>query len=376
MIIPPAPRRPLALRVVFFIASTQCGGAERVASTLASAWARRGHAVTLATWEAPGTVPFFPPSPAVELVQLGVAGNSAGLVEAVAANLRRLRAVRTCVRARRAEVVVAFGDTTNVTVLAALTGLGVPAIVAERVDPSRWPLPAPWPSLRRRLYPKAARVVVQTEGAAAYFDALPRPPEVVPNPVVPRGAPRGDAPGGPFVLGVGRLVPQKGFDVLIEAFARVAPDFPEWELRIAGDGPERDALADLARRLGLEGRVRLLGRVEPIEAELDRAQVFVLASRFEGFPNALAEAMARGLAVISSDCPSGPRDLVRDGLDGLLVPTEDAPALARALAELLSDPARRARLGARAVEVVDRYSEETIVNRWCALLDDVAGRRR
>jgi glycosyltransferase involved in cell wall biosynthesis len=375
MIIPLAPRRLLALRIVFFIASTQCGGAERVAATLASAWARGGHAVTLATWEEPGTVPFFAPSAAVELVQLGVAGATDGVVEAVAANLRRLRAVRRCVRERGADVVVAFGDTTNVTVLLALTALDVPVVVTERVDPARWPLPAPWPSLRRRLYPRAARVVVQTEGAAAFFAALPRPPVVIPNPVP---APRRDRDGDavrPRILGVGRLVPQKGFDLLLEAFARVAPSFPEWELRIAGDGPERDALEDLARRLGVAGRVRLLGRVEPIEGELRAAQVFVLSSRFEGFPNALAEAMAHGLAVISSDCPSGPSDLVRDGVDGLLVPPEDAGALAEALAALLADPARRASLASRAGEVVARFSEDAIVERWCALLDDVVGDR-
>ena len=363
------------MRIVFFIASTQCGGAERVAATLASAWARRGHRVALATWEAPGTVPFFPPSDDVELVQLGVAGATDGVVEAVAANLRRLRAVRGCVRARRAEVVVSFGDTTNVTVLLALTALGVPVVVAERVDPARWPLPAPWPSLRRRLYPRASRVVVQTRGAAGYFDALPRPPVVIPNPVAARRGPPANGSTPRRILGVGRLVPQKGFDLLIEAFARVAPRFPDWDLRIVGDGPERPSLLDLARRAGLESRIGFPGRVGPIGDELARAGVFVLSSRFEGFPNALAEAMAHGLAVISSDCPSGPRDLVRDGVDGLLVPPEDADALAQALAALLSDPARRAGLAARAVEVVARFSEDAVVDRWCTLLEDVAGAR-
>jgi glycosyltransferase involved in cell wall biosynthesis len=365
------------LRIVFFIASTQCGGAERVAATLVSAWARRGHAVTLATWEAQGTIPFFAPSADVELVQLGVAGATRGVVGAVAANLRRLRAVRACVRDRRADVVVAFGDTTNVTVLLSLTALGVPVVVAERVDPARWPLPAPWPSMRRRLYPRAARVVVQTEGAAAFFDALPRRPVVIPNPVASRPRFVAVSPARRRrILAVGRLVRQKGFDLLLEAFARVAPTVPDWELRIVGEGPEGESLRGLARRSGIESRVTFPGRVHPIDDELARADVFVLSSRFEGFPNALAEAMAGGLAVISFDCPSGPRELVRDGVDGLLVPPEDASALADALVALLSDPARRAGLAARAVEVAARFSEEAIVERWCALLDDVAGSRR
>jgi len=161
------------------------------------------------------------------------------------------------------------------------------------------------------------------------------------------------------VLGVGKLKPQKGFDVLLRAFARVRAARPA-RLVILGEGPQRRALEQLARELGLSADdVALPGFVANPYAWMARSAVFALSSRWEGLPNALIEALACGCAVVSSDCPSGPAEILENGRLGPLVPVDDAAALAAAIERALapSDPApRRARARDYAIErVAPRY---------------------
>jgi glycosyltransferase involved in cell wall biosynthesis len=195
---------------------------------------------------------------------------------------------------------------------------------------------------------------------------------VVPNPVDVEALGTDGARELPIaprtLVAMGRLARQKGFDVLLDAFARCAPAHPEWKLLILGEGEERTRLEAQVRALGLDGRVQLPGRVQRPGAILRRAELFVLPSRWEGFPNALLEAMACGVAAIAADCPSGPRDIVRPGVDGVLVPPEDPAALAAALDRLLTDGEERRRLAARAPEVRERFGLPQVMARWDALL--------
>jgi glycosyltransferase involved in cell wall biosynthesis len=170
------------------------------------------------------------------------------------------------------------------------------------------------------------------------------------------------------VLAVGRLDAQKGFDVLVRAFARVRGQRPGWRLVLVGDGPERAALQALAASLGVQDAVAMPGRVGNVGRWLGRADVYVLSSRFEGFPNTLVEAMDAGIACIATDCETGPREIVRDGEDGLLVPVDDPRAMADALLALTGDGRRRAELGERARAVAERFDEARIEARWMDVL--------
>ena len=164
--------------------------------------------------------------------------------------------------------------------------------------------------------------------------------------------------------------------MLIHAFTEATRSRDGWDLVIAGDGPERQALAEIAAACGVADRVRLIGQQADIQHTYAAADIFALPSRFEGFPNALLEAMAAGLPAVAADCLAGPREIIRNEQNGLLVGTENVEALALALSRLITDASLRRRLGAEAAGVVDTYDAEAIRQRWNALLMKVAGSRR
>jgi GalNAc-alpha-(1->4)-GalNAc-alpha-(1->3)-diNAcBac-PP-undecaprenol alpha-1,4-N-acetyl-D-galactosaminyltransferase len=357
------------VKLLVFIASLQCGGAERVSVTLCNHWTERGWDVTLATFDDGTVPPFFPPARGVRHVTLGLQRRSTGAVYSVINNVKRVPRLRRFVAQERPDCILSFIDGTNVLALLAAKGTGIPVVVSERVDPSKHEIPWPWRVLRRLTYPWARAIVVQTGSIAAHFPASWRKRiAVIPNPVPSIEATISEAPGSGgarlTIVGMGRLEPQKGFDLLIQAFASIAATRPEWDLTIFGEGNERSALTDAISRFGLSARIALPGREPDAPGALRRADLFVLSSRYEGFPNVLCEAMACGLPVIAFDCPSGPADIVRDGIDGLLVPAENVGALAAAMASLMADEARRAAFGGRAPAVASRFSVERIAARW------------
>lgn len=361
------------MRLNLVISSLDAGGAERVMGTLADAWAERGHVVDLFTTHDAGREPHYRLSPQVRRLSVDPRASGPWKQAAVVRSLRR------AIRESRPDAVVSFLNYTNILTLAACRGLTCPVIVSERLDPRIIEIGPVWSLLRRLSYRRAARLVAQTPTAAALFEHLaPGRVRVIPNPVlVQTGAADGPAPlpaaEGPTILCVGRLYRQKGFDLALRAMALLPPACDAWRLVILGEGPERPALESLRGELGLGERVQLPGQVPDPRPWLRRAGIFLMSSRSEGFPNALCEAMAAGLPVVSTDCPSGPADIVTPGVDGLLVPPEDPPAMAAALARLIADGSFRARLAQAAPAVADRYSLDTVMTSWAALLAGVTG---
>ena len=176
----------------------------------------------------------------------------------------------------------------------------------------------------------------------------------------------------PVVVAAGRLTRQKGFDLLISAFAQVAASHPEWQLRIFGDGPRQAALQRQITKAGLDGQVTLMGSSDRMAADMAEGSIFALSSRFEGFGMVLIEAMSAGLPVVSFDCPRGPRDIVEDGHDGILVPAEDVGAMAAGLSRLMDDDQLRIKMAFAAREKAGHYSMEQIGKKWHELFADLA----
>lgn len=231
-------------------------------------------------------------------------------------------------------------------------------------------------SVRRamaRRYGRLDAVVVLTDQDARDYQTLVPGLSrltVIPNTVRSMG---GRSPAnGTTMLAAGRFTPQKGFDLLIRAFAHVAAVHPDWRLRICGDGRQRRELERLVDEQGLADVVSLPGPARDLGRDMDDAAMFVLSSRFEGFPLILVEAMGKGLPIVSFDCRTGPREVIEDHRNGLLVPAGDVDALAGAMMELAADEHLRRRLAAEAARTARDYTIEALGPRWEQLLHDLA----
>lgn len=372
------------MKVLLFLHSLDAGGAERVTAHLVNHWSTQGWEITVVTIADRGT-DFYPLHPAVRRVALGLQADSDGLAWGIWNNLQRIWKLRRTLQDARPAVALSMMNTSNV--LLALACWGLPQVVAvgsERSHPPHIPLPRIWKLLRALLYSRLAAIVVLSEKTGSWLrhHTTARCTPVILNPVswpLPCLPPIVDVPlAGPcsrMLLGVGRLSHEKGFDLLIEVFARIADDFPGWSLCILGEGPDRKALEALVETKLLGGRVMLPGRAGNIAHWYEAADLFVLTSRVEGFPNALAEALAHGVPAISFDCETGPDVILRHDIDGMLLPAGDDDALERALRRAMADDALRRTWSAAAKDARQRFALDHIALEWRRLFSALATRR-
>jgi GalNAc-alpha-(1->4)-GalNAc-alpha-(1->3)-diNAcBac-PP-undecaprenol alpha-1,4-N-acetyl-D-galactosaminyltransferase len=366
------------MKVTLVIYALGAGGAERVMSIMANYWAARGWTVTLITLVDRHQPPFYQLDPQIHLQQLNVAGESTNLLGSLQAGWQRIKALRSAIIASKPDVIISFMNTVNVLVLLAGWKLNIPTIVSEHIYPGFTDANKIWQLLMKWTYRYADRVTLLTQNALPFYPASQGYRSIVmPNPVL---TPAPDLTTGslvprPTVMAMGRLHPQKGFDLLLPAFAQIQSKYPDWHLTILGEGPMRAELEALRTRLGLVDRVHFLGSVKNVDAHLRQADLFVMPSRFEGFPMALCEAMACGLPILAADCLSGPRDIIREGIDGILVPIEDIDALAAGLDRLMGDPIQRQQLAQAAPQVLERFGLERVMGMWMDTIKQTIERR-
>lgn len=354
------------------------GGAERALLDTAEMLTARGHAITVLTFESESSDAFSVPA-GVSRVALGIEGHSGNRVNGIRNNLRRIAHLRTAVQRLQPDIVISYLTRTNIICFLALLGTGCPVVATEHnvATLNDAPMHGFWHTLRRIVYPRMAQVVLVSKGAARQYAWLPTEKlSVIHNFLPPK---RGNEPEdfgflsgtSRYLIGMGRLAPEKGFDRLIEAFYLVANDFPDWKLLIVGEGPLRADLTRLVASLGLEDRVLLPGRVANPRTLFRHCDLFALTSDSEGFALVLLEAMSAGLPVVSFDCDFGPREIVTPDISGMLVPPGDVAAFARAIRGLVQDEDLRARLARGGLEAIDRFAPGEILNRWERMLQSV-----
>ena len=358
------------MHIVFVIAGLGAGGAERVLQLITADWVH-ARQVTIISFDAPSDVAFHPFDPKVNLIRLNIRPTRSGLFRQISTTVRRISALRRTISNLAPDVVISFLTKINVVALIASLGMRHPVIISERNNPRMQTSNATWGMLLSRLQWRASGIVMQTRSSLEVLSDKARARAVVINNPVERLAKPLPKDGPPVLTAVGRLTPQKGFDLLIDAFAKVAALHPDWTLRIWGDGEIRRQLELQVESLGLTERIQLPGISKNVSEWIDDTDAFVFSSRYEGFGNALAEAAGAGLAVVSFDCPYGPSDIIEHGRNGLLVPPENVAALSAALDRLMGDKSLRDQLGAAAREDIQRFAPDKIIAQWDALLAQV-----
>ena len=287
-------------------------------------------------------------------------------------NFYRVKRLHKIVKTEKPDVVLSFLGPPNYRMLVATLGLHCRKVVSVRNDPYReYGNSRIKKAIAGALFHLADGCVFQTEMASEYFpNSVRRKSKVIFNPVMPKFFNKQWDGRDNSVITVGRLVPQKNHALLIRAFAEVHKVLPDISLKLYGKGTEERSLRELARELGIENCIQFMGEISNVEDELRHGRCFVLSSDFEGMPNALMEAMAVGMPVISTDCPcGGPGALIKQEQNGILVPCGDADILADAIVKMMSSETMRSRMSVAAKKTAMEFHTDKIMVEWCQYLD-------
>lgn len=356
--------------LVFVIPELSGGGAARVASILTRHWTDIGYEVHLVTFETAGTTPAYKLSSKIILHQISKPHSQPGLSFAFT-NFSRIASVRKIIRKARPHAVIAFLLEANVVSLIASAGLRIPVIISERNHPAFHKISLLKQVIRSLSYRYAARLCVQTAEIRDWFrNHLGVDSAVIANPVDPPNVASSIEPRPRNrIVSLGRLEPQKAYADLINAFASIQNFAPQWNLTIFGEGSERRNLERLLDTLDLRGRVLLPGTTSDPARELGTAELFVLPSAYEGYPNALLEALANGLCVIATDCPGASSEILGQGQYGVIVPPNDVQALASAMLQVITNTALRSKYAQRAHHAVSHLAPRAIALQWLREID-------
>lgn len=360
-------------KLLFHINSMGKGGAERVVSVLSEMFAGDGYEVVIVTlWRAKEE---YPLAEGIRRINLGDDGKleKAGRIRLA---VGRLWTLRTLIRKEDPDLVISFCNKANFRCSYCMLGMKIPLLVSVRNDPRIDYFPHK--NGVSRMERRASGCVFQTKDALACFDEkFQKKSRVIWNPIDEKYLIDKEKPAkqAKYLVTVGRLSAQKNQLLLLKAFSLIRKELPEYQLRIYGEESERGVkkmLTEYIEQEQMQDCVLFMGQSSHLEKEIQDASLFILSSDYEGMPNALMEAMAMGIPVISTDCPcGGPAELIEDGVSGLLVPVGDEKELASAIMRVLRDPELWERLSRNGMEVKKKVSPDKIYGEWKAFVEEI-----
>ena len=345
------------------------GGSERQMSYLANEMATRSTTSLVTLDETSNDA--YPLDSRIERIGLGLTTLRGGFFRGLYANISRILAIRRHIRCWRPDVVVSFCDSTNILTLIACP-IEIPVVMSERSDPRRQQLSRLWEMLRTKYYPKCKICIAQTKEVGGYLVSkrlvAPSKIIVIPSAIkIPdmdlRAIESARKSFQPKILVfLGRLSKEKRVDRLLKAWASLKEHHPEWQLRIVGDGLERASLMTMATELGIENSVQWTLWSDEVWSSLFSANAYCLVSEYEGFPQSMLEAMASGLPVAVLDCSPSIRHTISNGVDGLVIPSEDQ--ITSTLDRLLSSGSLRNSMGQSAAARARDFEWSKIAPLW------------
>ena len=358
-------------RIAFVINSMSAGGAERVIASLSNGLTASYDIFIISLDKQPS---FYSLLSNVELLYCSDGLKpSRGIKDALLNNFKLYKAITGHLKKNKIDICIGFMTENNILSILASKRCRIPVIISERNNPYKEVdvTNKVWKGLRRLIYPYTNVLVVQTKLIKSFYeDFLPIDKiEIIPNPINPEFKPRNTQEKQNIILNVGRLSAQKNQKMLIQAFSRCKTD--DWKLNIVGEGVLRDDLELLISDLELKDKVHLLGTQTNIQDYYEKAKIFAFSSNYEGFPNALMEAMYFGLPSISTACPSGPDELIRDGKNGFLVPVGDVDLMAEKLQTLIDNSILRGSFQIESTKTMQPYKLKFILKSWEAIINNL-----
>lgn len=358
-------------RICFYCSSLARGGTERVIVNLAEHFHKIGYRVFIVTQIRSEAE--YPISSDITRILSDLTTEEIGR-NRVINFLNRLKKLRRIFKVLQPDIVFACVGKNNFMALTASAFLKTKVVVSVRAEPCVEYYTKLMRFLAKTMFIFADGIVLQTKQAGEFFPGpIRRKAVILPNSLNPRfQRPRYEGKREKEIVAVGRLDENKNHAMLIRAFGKIVKDFPDYRVVIYGDGTGHRNLEKLIGKLHLSDKVVLAGRTDAVEEKIYKSSLFVLTSDAEGMPNALIEAMALGLPVISTDCPcGGPRELIQDGVNGYLIPVRDEEALYERLRYCLTHMSEMNEIGRRAAEIQKRLNPEKVNKKWEAYFNSV-----
>lgn len=371
--------------IAFYIGGLCIGGAERVICNLAEYFYSEGYRVTMVTKVRDEKEYDLNPRIRRIIADITPEEETGSRIHNLLARINKLRRIWKEVKP---DVIVSFIRKNNLMAIASAVPLGIPVVVSVRSAPERELMGFGFKTISFLLFRMAAGVVLQTREAYDFFPGYIRAKAVVlPNSINPEFLKaseeletQGDGSSTNSarkkkIITVGRIDDNKNQRLLVDAYARIAMQYPDWSLELVGDGSGKKSLEEYVRTLPCKDRINFTGAVDDVAKHMSEASIFVLPSKIEGMPNALIEAMVMGMACISTDCPcGGPRDLIAaDESNGVLVPVDNADAMAMALKRLITNDILRESMGDNAKKIINTLHPDAVNKQWKNYIENVVG---